>query len=67
MPSSLPFSTSHLLATQVSYLNVQFETKYLSNLINHSHSCNWLAKVDGWMVANQMERFLDPRFILQGT
>ena len=67
MPSSLPFSNVHLLATQVSYLNIQFETKYLSNLINHSHSCSWLAEVDDWMIANQLEQFLDPGFILQGT
>lgn len=64
---SLPFCTVHLLAIQVSYLNVQFETKYLSNLINHLHSHNWLAEVDGWMIANQLEQFLDPGFISWGT
>ena len=67
MPSSFPFNTIHLLATQVSYLNVQFETKYLSNSINHLHSCSWLAEVDGWMRTNQLEQILDPEFILQGT
>lgn len=67
MPPSLPFSTVHLLAIHVSYLNVQFETKYLSNLINHVHSHNWLAEVDGWLIINQLEQFLDLGFILQRT
>lgn len=56
-----------LTGHQISYPNIWFETKYLSNLINHSHSHNWLAEVDGWAIANQLEQFLDPGFILQGT
>ena len=63
----IPVQHGPLVGHQVSYLNVQFETKYLSNLINHLHSCNWLAEVDGWMRANQLEQLLDPGFILQGT
>lgn len=53
-PSLIPVQHRPLVGHQVSYLNIQFETKYLSNLINHSHSCNWLAEVDGWMQANQL-------------
>ena len=64
---SFPFSTVHLLAIQVSYRDAPFETKYLSNLINHLPSHSWLAEVDGRMIANQLEQFLDSGFILQRT
>lgn len=62
-----PIQHRPLVDHQISYPNVQFETRYLSNLINHLHPRNWLAEAHGWTRASQLEQSLDPGFILQGT